>query len=149
MANIILIIILIILPVLAYATTRSPETYQLDTYLWVLALSVLGGIVSYKEKRKAGFWFFRTENKYLDIVAFVLINLAFFILEIFTSAFSGILTFYICESANMDRLLTAAFVGLSGFAGGRMLNFMLNLAKAVLEKKFEVSVMEGRKNEAD
>ena len=148
MANIILIIILIILPVLAYAATRSPETYQLDTYLWVLALSVLGGIVSYKEKRKAGF-FFRTENKYLDIVAFILVNLAVFILEIFTSAFSGILTFYICESANMDRLLTAAFVGLSGFAGGRMLNFMQNLAKAILEKKFEVSVMEGRKNEAD
>lgn len=67
MANIILIIILIILPVLAYAATRSPETYQLDTYLWVLALSVLGGIVSYKENGKpvSGFSGLKTNTSIL------------------------------------------------------------------------------------
>lgn len=149
MVNIILVIILIILPVLAYAATRSPETYHLDTYLWVLGLSVLGGIVSFKEKRKSGLCFFKTENRYFDIIAFILVNLTVFALEILSSAFSGVLTFYICESANMDRLLTAAFVGLSGFAGGRMLNFLINLAQAVLEKKFQVNVMEGRNHETD
>ena len=149
MAVTLLIIILIALPILAYAATRSPETYQFDPYLWVLILSVMGGIVSHKEKRKGRFRIFRTENRYLDIAAFILVNLASFVLDIFTSAFSGILTFYICESANLDRLITAAFVGISGFAGGRMLNFLLNLAQAVLEKKFEVNVMERNNSETD
>ncbi|NLC24644.1 MAG: hypothetical protein GX776_09325 [Oxalobacter sp.] len=149
MTGIILIIILVALPLLAYATARSPEMYQMDIYLWVIGLSLLGGIVSFKEKRKSGFWTFRTGSPRLGIALFILVNTGFFLLELLTSAFCGILTFYICESVHMDRLLTAAFVGLSGFAGGRMLNFLINLAQAVLEKKFEVNVVDRENHETD
>jgi len=146
MTDIILLIILFVVPMVAYAATRSPEFYQLEIYIWVIGLSVLGGIVSFKEKRKL--WTFNTGNRHLDVVAFILVNIGFFLLELSTSAFCGIITFYICESLHIDRLLTAAIVGLSGFAGGRMLNFLLNLVQAVLAKKFEVTVID-RKSEND
>lgn len=149
MTAILLLIAIIVLPLIVHAASRSPETYPFETYLWVFILSVFGGIVSFKEKRKISLRFFRTENRYLNITAFVLANLVAFVLDLCTSAFSGILTFYLCESANMDRLLTAALVGISGFAGGRMLHFLLNLARAILEKKFEVNVMERNHSETD
>lgn len=98
---------------------KDPNSYQLATYLWVFALSMLGGVASFFAKVKKGFtrWF----------------NITELIGELVTSAFAGIVTFYLCEYANFHSLLTASLVGISGHMGSR--------AIFVMEKFFEKRIM--------
>ena len=84
---------------------KSPETYSFITYGWVFALAILGGIVSFMRKLQAG-------NARI-------FNLVEFIGEIVTSAFAGVITFWLCENAALSPLVTAAFVGVSGHMGSR------------------------------
>jgi len=86
---------------------KSPETYSFITYGWVFALAILGGVVSFMRKIQQG-----------HSRAF---NLIEFIGEIVTSAFAGVLTFWMCEHASLSPLVTAAFVGISGHMGSRAL----------------------------
>jgi len=97
---------------------KSPETYSFITYGWVFALAILGGVVSFMRKLQLG----HTR----------VFNLVEFIGEIVTSAFAGVLTFWMCEHANISPLMTAAFVGVSGHMGSRAL-FM---AEGWLTKQF-------------
>lgn len=84
---------------------RDPSTYAIATYIWVLGLSVWGGMVSYMRKIKSK-----------DIER---ISILEFIGEMTTSGFIGVVTFFLCEFAELDRLVTAAMVGISGHAGSR------------------------------
>lgn len=84
---------------------KSPETYSFLTYGWVFALAVLGGIVSFMRKLQKG-----------HVRAF---NVVEFIGEIVTSAFAGVITFWLCENAALSPLITAAFVGVAGHMGSR------------------------------
>lgn len=84
---------------------KDPTSYSLLTYLWVFALSMMGGFVSFMRKLKAG-----------HARAF---NVVEFIGELVTSAFAGVITFWLCENAGISPLLTAAFVGVSGHMGSR------------------------------
>lgn len=97
---------------------KSPETYSFITYGWVFALAILGGVVSFMRKIQQG-----------HSRAF---NLIEFIGEIVTSAFAGVLTFWMCEHASLSPLVTAAFVGISGHMGSRAL-FMF---EEYLQSKF-------------
>ena len=97
---------------------KSPESYSFITYGWVFALAILGGVVSFMRKLQEG----HTR----------VFNLVEFIGEIVTSAFAGVLTFWMCEHANISPLMTAAFVGVSGHMGSRAL-FM---AEGWLTKQF-------------
>ena len=63
-------------------------------------------------------------------------NMAEFIGEVLTSGFAGVLTFYLCEWADVAQLLTAAFVGISGHMGSRALFMFERWA----EKRFSVEV---------
>lgn len=86
---------------------KDPTTYSLITYLWVGVLSAWGGLVSFLRKRNAGEarpW-----------------NFAELIGEIVTSAFAGLITFWLCEAADIQPLVTAALVGITGHMGGRAL----------------------------
>lgn len=97
---------------------KNPENYQLLTYLWVFGLASWGGIVSFMRKMKDG-----------HARAF---NIAELVGEIFTSAFAGVLTFWMCEAAGFSGLVTAAFVGISGHMGSRAIGMMENyLAKKI------------------
>lgn len=84
---------------------KDPSTYPLITYLWVIALASWGGAVSFINKVKTG-----------DARAFNVVEL---IGEIVTSGFVGVLTFWLCEAANFNPLITAALVGISGHMGSR------------------------------
>lgn len=97
---------------------KSPETYSFITYGWVFALAILGGVVSFMRKLQAG----NTR----------IFNLVEFIGEIVTSAFAGVITFWMCEHSGLSPLVTAAFVGISGHMGSRAL-FM---AEGWLAKQF-------------
>lgn len=98
---------------------KDPTTYGMITYLWIFALSCLGGMASFFSKVKSGTarWF----------------NLTELIGELFTSAFAGIITFYICEASGFHGLLTAALVGISGHMGSR--------AIFVMERFFEKRIL--------
>jgi len=84
---------------------RDPSTYSLLTYAWVFGISMWGGIASYVGKVRDG-----------HTGRFSITEL---IGEVCTSAFSGVMTFYLCELAELDPLLTAAFVGIAGHMGSR------------------------------
>jgi hypothetical protein len=87
------------------AAHRDPTTYSLLTYGWVLLLSGWGGVVSFWRKRREG-----------HVRPF---NFTELIGEIFTAGFVGMLTFWLCEAAGSNPLITAALVGISGHMGSR------------------------------
>lgn len=89
---------------------KDPTSYSLLTYAWVFLLSILGGVVNFMRKLHEG-----------HVRAF---NIIEFIGELVTSAFAGIITFWLCEHAQFAPLITAALVGVSGHAGSRAI-FML------------------------
>lgn len=84
------------------------------TYLWVFGIAAWGGAVSY---------FYKISK---HRIKFSLIR---FIGELITSAFVGMITFLICDAANISWQLTAAFVGISGHMGTR--------AIFVMERRYE------------
>lgn len=84
---------------------RSPFDYGVLTYLWVLCLSAFGGIVNFSRKLRDS----RTTP----------FRLTEFIGEIATSSFAGLLTFWLCEAAGVDRLIAACCIAISGHMGSR------------------------------
>lgn len=84
---------------------KDPTTYGMLTYLWVALLASWGGVVGYIRKVNSG-----VISRY---------SLTEFVGEVVTSAFSGMLTFWLCEAASIAPLVTAALVGISGHMGSR------------------------------
>lgn len=99
---------------------KDPTNYALITYAWVFLLSAWGGLVSFLSKVKKG-----------EARAFNLVEL---IGELVTSAFAGVLTFWLCEAAGLNGLVTAALVGISGHMGSRAIYHMETLATKRLTK---------------
>jgi hypothetical protein len=84
---------------------KDPMNYSLITYLWVFGVSAFGGFVSYIRKVRAG----QAEKfSIMEVVG-----------EIAISAFTGLVTFWLCEAAGIEQPLTAAMVGISGHMGSR------------------------------
>jgi len=95
---------------------KDPTSYSLITYTWVFLLAILGGVVNFVRKLQSG-----------HARAF---NIIEFIGEIVTSAFAGVITFWLCENAGMSPLMTAAFVGVSGHMGSRAIFMAENWLKS-------------------
>lgn len=88
------------------------------TWIWMLLLSVWGGLVNYIRKVREG-----ESQKW---------SLSEIFGEIVISGFAGIITYLLCSSQGFDPLLTAAMAGISGHMGSRAI-FMLENA---LKKRF-------------
>lgn len=88
------------------------------TYGWVVAISMLGGIASFRAKVKAG------QARW--------VNLGEFFGELTTSALAGLITYWLCRYAGLNEWLAAAFVAIAGHMGTRAI-FML---ERVLERWF-------------
>ena len=84
---------------------KDPTNYGWITYGWVLLLAAFGGTVNFARKLREG-----------AVRAF---NITEFIGEIFTSAFAGVLTFYLCEWSGVAPLLSAVLIAISGHMGSR------------------------------
>ena len=84
---------------------KDPLNYSILTYGWVLLVSVWGGVASFLRKSKEGV-----------VRPF---NLTDLIGEVLTSAFIGVITFWLCEWGNTPPLLSAAMIGISGHMGSR------------------------------
>jgi len=101
---------------------NDPSNYSLITYVWVILLSIWGGIVHHIKKVKTG------------VVA--RFSLSELVGDLFISGFIGVMTFYFCEYAGVDKMLTAFLVGISSHMGTRGLMMLEDVAA----KKFGVSV---------
>ena len=95
---------------------KDPTTYSALTYLLVGALSIWGGIVSWVRKRNAGE---ARPFNFMELVG-----------EIITSAFAGVMTFWLCEASDINPLITAAMVGISGHMGSRAIYHIENWAES-------------------
>lgn len=84
---------------------NSPENYSLLTYAWVVGLSVLGGTVRTLTNIKMGMSTGALVRRWS--------------IDVTVSAFIGIVTFFLCEYAGLEPVLTAAFVGVSAHMGTR------------------------------
>ena len=100
---------------------KDPFSYGWAAYLWVIAWASAGGIVSFRQKMKRG-----------DVRVF---NIAEFVGELVTSAFVGVLAFWICEYSEVPKLLEAVIISISGHMGTRA----IFLFEQFMTKKFGVS----------
>ena len=89
---------------------EAMNAYGYLTWLWVLILSICGGIANFLRKIKAN-----------DARPFNIVELFG---EIFISGFTGIITFLLCDSAGFNPITTACLVAISGHMGSRGI-FML------------------------
>jgi len=84
---------------------KDPSNYPLITYLWVFGLAMIGGTVNFLRKVKTG--------------AARAFNITEFFGELITSGFAGLLTFWLCEAADLNKLVSAVLIGISGHMGSR------------------------------
>lgn len=84
---------------------KDPTNYSWAAYGWVFALSAWGGAVSFIRKVNEG--------------AVRRWNITELAGELVTSAFAGVITFWICEASGITPLITACMVGISGHMGSR------------------------------
>jgi len=99
---------------------KDPTSYSLLTYAWIVLLAAAGGALNFIRKARTG-----------DIEKF---DYVLFCVEVLASGLVGIITFWLCEHAGFDRLLTAALVGVSGHMGSRTLYIFENKATYILDK---------------
>lgn len=90
---------------IARAEPKDPLNYPLKQYGFMLGIALLGGVVSWASKVRAG-----------TLAAW---NVMQFVGELATSAFAGLIAFWICEYMNCPPLLTVALVGIAGHMGTR------------------------------
>jgi hypothetical protein len=100
---------------------KDPFSYGWAAYAWVIAWASAGGFVSFRQKMNRG-----------EVRAF---NLVEFIGEIVTSAFVGVLAFWVCEFSDVPKLLEAVIVSISGHMGTRA----VFLFEQYMMKKFGVA----------
>lgn len=100
----------------AAEAAKDPASYSLVTYAWVFVLSAWGGTVRFIRKVKAGEMSPKQALKFL-------------IGEVLTSAFAGVLTFYLAQATGVSGLWTAVLVGIAGHMGGRSLERLETMYK--------------------
>ena len=105
----------------AQARLRDPLDYPLRQYAFILAITTLAGAVSWYSKVKRG-----------EIPPWSINHL---VGELATSALAGLLTFWLCEWARFDPLLTASLAGIAGHMGTRAITALENWAIQRAESK--------------
>lgn len=105
----------------SYAADKSPLDYSLGQYLFLLGVAVFGGLVR---------WFSAVKNGHASAW-----NVMHLIGELATSAFAGLIAFYLCEWAGTAQLVTVCMVAIAGHMGARAIDAFETLAK----RKFGVT----------
>jgi len=84
---------------------KDPTNYSLVTYLWVLILSLWGGTAHTIRKVKMGIINHFSISEWIG--------------DMVISGFLGVITFYLCEYANIVAPLNAVLVGIAAHQGTR------------------------------
>lgn len=87
---------------------KDPLAYPMSQYLAMLGAALLGGFVSWYAKVRRG-----------ELAGW---NVMHLVGELATSAFAGLLCFWLCESAGTPQLVTISLVGISGHMGTRAIS---------------------------
>jgi hypothetical protein len=98
-------LVAILAPIVARAEAKDPLSYPLKQYGLMLVTALLGGLVSWIAKIRKG-----------EAKPWALSQL---VGELTTSAFAGLIAFWLCEWANAPDALTPALVGIAGHMGTR------------------------------
>lgn len=98
---------------------KDPLNYLPLTYLWVVGISIWAAVASYARKLKEG----RARFSLAELIG-----------EMFISGFVGVLTFWLCEAANIDQPFSAAIIGISAHMGSRSIMLMENVSSVLLKK---------------
>lgn len=101
----IVLVIALLAPLLARADSKGPLDYSLKQYGLTLAVALLGGLVSWLTKVRKG-----------DTSPW---NVMHLVGELCTSAFAGLLAFWLCEWSGAPQLLSVALTGIAGHMGTR------------------------------
>ncbi len=110
----------------------SENLSNILAYIWVFFLSSMGGIANYVRKVKM---------KIVERVSIVEL-----IGELFISAFSGLITYFLCVSAGIDEFLMAALVGVSGHMGSRVIFIFEELFKQKFNIRKDFDSIQAQKN---
>jgi hypothetical protein len=89
---------------------KSPLDYSLKQYALFLGIALLGGFVSWLNKVRAG------------VISAASIN--HLVGELCTSAFAGLLCFWVCEYYGVPPLVTGTLTGIFGHMGTRSLTLL-------------------------
>ena len=109
---------------------KDPTTYSMITYVWVSALAAWGGLVSYLKKHREGVVSRFSVNELIG--------------ELVTSAFAGVITFWLCELGEIDPLLSAVFIAISGHMSARIIFLIENsMERRLLGKVSEKGKSDG------
>lgn len=95
---------------------KDPSSYAVITYLWVILLAIWGGSASYIRRVRS-----------MDVPRYSFVE---FIGELVIAAGVGVITFFMCEWANVDQMLSAVFIAITAHMGSRA----LLIAEQVLER---------------
>lgn len=85
----------------------GPSMAEMVTWAWVTMLASAGGAVSYYQRFKNGL---AAKFTFAELIG-----------EMGTSAFTGWITFLLCNAAELDQTVSAALVGIAGHMGARLL----------------------------
>jgi hypothetical protein len=102
-------------PLAAKAAEKDPLAYPLKQYGFILAVALLGGLVSWYGKVRAG-----------TLQAF---NVMALVGELATSALAGLIAFWLCEYMGFNPALEAALVGIAGHMGTRAITAFESFAQ--------------------
>jgi hypothetical protein len=120
----ILIVIAIVLALAAgaaYAETKDPLNYPLKQYGFMLLTALLGGLVSWYAKVRKG-----------EVRAWNIMQL---VGELATSAFAGLICFWVCEASGLAISWTVPLVGIAGHMGTRAISAF----EAFAQRKWGIS----------
>lgn len=113
-------------------------TFFSDFYIVfkTIAIAIAGGFIDYMLQRKQS----------MEVFSF---KKAFF--HCFIAGFAGYLSQSLCQGFDVNQSLSGFLIGISGFAGTRMLTFFEKLAKSIFQKvsEIEIDVKFGKKDEND
>ena len=98
---------------------KDPFNYSALTYMWVILLSVWGGLANYIRKVRVGV---TARFSFTELIG-----------ELVTSGLAGLITFWLCEAADTDPMISAALIAISGHMGARIIFHLEN----VIEHKFK------------
>lgn len=129
----ILLLLHLAMPVMAQAVSqiRSPLSISLREYGFMLAIAIIGGMASWWGKVSRG--------------EMLVWNITALVGELVISAFSGLMAFYGCEYLNLNPLLTALVVGMSGHAGAKGIAWLESLGQKMVEKRLGINASEKEK----
>lgn len=91
------------------------------TYGWMIALSMLGGLVAFIRKLNQS-----TEPKPLKVIFMRLFG------ELIISAFAGIITVLLCIYWDLPLVLIGVLSGIAGHLGGKAIDTFVQIWKAII-----------------